>query len=97
METSKSQSGEEYVVELDCIDLLELFVSWLNELLFIYEVKGKIFLPENVEIDLQGVKLLARGALQDAPRPVRAVKAVTYGGAEIKSEPIWKFRVYLDL
>jgi len=58
-------------------------VSWLNELLFIYEVKGKIFLPENVEIDLQGVKLLARGTLQDAPRPVRAVKAVTYGGAEI--------------
>ena len=35
LETSKSQSGEEYVVELDCIDLLELFVSWLNELLFI--------------------------------------------------------------
>jgi len=25
LETSKSQSGEEYVVELDCIDLLELF------------------------------------------------------------------------
>ncbi|MGB4300845.1 MAG: archease [Acetomicrobium sp.] len=97
LKTSKAQSGEEYVVELDCIDLLELFVSWLNELLFIYEVKGKIFLPENVEIDLQGVKLIARGTLQDAPRPIRGVKAVTYGGAEIKSEPIWKFRVYLDL
>jgi len=87
----------EHSVELECMDLLELFVSWLNELLYIYDTKEKVFSPEIVEVDLKRARLLAKGNLHVAPSPARAVKAVTYGGAKISEGPPWRLRVYLDL
>lgn len=87
----------EHSVELECMDLLELFVSWLNELLYIYDTKEKVFSPEIVEVDLKRARLLAKGNLHVAPSPARAVKAATYGGAEISEGPPWRLRVYLDL
>jgi len=87
----------EHSVELECMDLLELFVSWLNELLYIYDTKEKVFSPEIVEVDLKRARLLTKGNLHVAPSPARAVKAVTYGGAEISEGPPWRLRVYFDL
>lgn len=91
------RSVEEYTVELECMDLLELFVSWLNELLYIYDTKEKVFSPEIIEVDPKRARLLAKGNLHIAPSLARAVKAVTYGGAEVSEGPPWRLRVYLDL
>jgi len=88
--------GED-VVRIESLDLLELFVSWLNELLYTYDVKERIFYPKDVSVDLQKMRLSVNGSLCIAPKPVRAIKAVTYGCAKITTEPTWKFRVYLDL
>jgi SHS2 domain-containing protein len=96
-EVSLVRSVEEHTVELECMDLLELFVSWLNELLYIYDTKEKVFSPETIEVDPKRARLLAKGNLHIAPSPARAVKAVTYGGAEISEGPPWRLRVYLDL
>lgn len=96
-EVSLVRSVEEYTVELECMDLLELFVSWLNELLYIYDTKEKVFSPETIEVDPKRARLLAKGNLHIATSPARAVKAVTYGGAEVSEGPPWRLRVYLDL
>lgn len=96
-EVSLLRSVEEYTVELECMDLLELFVSWLNELLYIYDTKEKVFSPEIIEVDPKRARLLAKGNLHIAPSLARAVKAVTYGGAEVSEGPPWRLRVYLDL
>jgi len=96
-EFSDLKPDQEDTIKIESLDLLELFVSWLNELLYIYDVRERIFYPRDVRIDLQGMRLSVNGNLCIPPKPVRAIKAVTYGSAEITTKPTWRFRVYLDL
>lgn len=59
---SPSASGAVRCIEVDALDAVELFVSWLNELLFLLEVRGE-------RLCLRSVRLTARGAGGATPVP----------------------------
>lgn len=82
-------------------DTEELLVNWLNEILYLFEIKK--FFPLDFEIEeVRGNHLLARvrGEPFDPRRhPVeREVKAVTYHQLRVeKTDGLWQARVYVDL
>lgn len=95
--------GEQQIIHLRVTgqDLGELLVNWLNEILYIFEVRG--FYPASFLVETlndQSVCGLARGELFDAERhPVeRVVKAVTYHQLQLEQlQGEWRARVYVDL
>ena len=70
---SRVAAGALRRIEVDALDAVELFVSWLNELLFLLEVRGE-------RLCLRSVRLTARGA--DAPST-----SGTAGGAAPVPDP----------
>jgi SHS2 domain-containing protein len=82
-------------------DVGELLVNWLNEILYIFEVRG--FYPVSFLVETitdHSVCGLARGEPFDLERhPVeRVVKAVTYHQLLVEQvEGQWRARVYVDL
>jgi protein archease len=95
-------SGEEKLgVELSASGLEELLVTWLNELLFRFEIEG--FLPDEIVFErLEENRLQAHltGECYDQMRwPLeRQVKAATYHLLEIdRSAGGWQATIYLDL
>jgi len=92
---------EERSVVVEGGDEAELLVNWLNEILYLFEMRR--FFP--VDFEVEGVawnRLHARvrGETFDPERhPVeREVKAVTYHQLEVKKiDGFWQARVYVDL
>lgn len=79
----------------------ELLVNWLNDILYLFEVRG--IYPVSFEVQAvndTSARGLVRGEPFDAGRhPVeRVVKAVTYHQLEVKRTAAeWRARVYVDL
>lgn len=92
---------EEKIVSVEGGDAEELLVNWLNEILYLFEIKR--FFPFDFEIEeVRGNRVLARvrGEAFDPQRhPVeREVKAVTYHQLLVeKTNGLWHARVYVDL
>jgi SHS2 domain-containing protein len=92
---------EEKIVTVEGGDSEELLVNWLNEILYLFEIKR--FFPLDFEIEeVRENRLLARvrGEPFDPQRhPVeREVKAVTYHQLRLeKIDGLWQARVYVDL
>lgn len=99
--TPQAAAREERSVTLMAADTEELLVSWLNEILYLFEIQR--FFPVDFEIEeVRGNRLLARvrGEPFDPQRhPVeREVKAVTYHQLRLeKSDGFWHARIYVDL
>lgn len=79
----------------------ELLVNWLNEILYLFEVRGIYPVSFTIErIDAHSVCGLIHGELFHPERhPVeRVVKAATYHQLLVeKRQGVWRARVYLDL
>lgn len=88
-------------LELSAASWEELLVSWLNELLFLFETRG--FLPGRFEIlALEPFRLRARlhGERYDSERyPLEhQVKAATYHQLQIEQRRnLWQTTIYFDL
>jgi SHS2 domain-containing protein len=99
--TPEALCREEKSVTVEGGDSEELLVNWLNEILYLFEIKR--FFPLDFEIEeVRENRLLARvrGEPFDPQRhPVeREVKAVTYHQLRIeKIDGLWHARVYVDL
>jgi SHS2 domain-containing protein len=99
--TPEALCREEMIVTVEGGDAEELLVNWLNEILYLFEIKR--FFPLDFEIEeVRGNHLLARvrGEPFDPQRhPVeREVKAVTYHQLRVeKTDGLWHARVYVDL
>jgi SHS2 domain-containing protein len=95
------RSRETRTIEVEAPDREALLVSWLNHLLYLYDVDG--FLGRDFEIlELQDKHLQARarGEAYDPERHVgkNAVKAATYHHLEItRWDHGWQATVILDL
>lgn len=88
-------------VRLDAPDAEALLVDWLSELLYLFEAKGFVPLPERVEVTQEPWTLAATVAGPPSEAFVQhgaAVKAVTYHGIRVVREhdraEAW---VYLDI
>ena len=88
-------------LELSAASWEELLVSWLNEVLFLFDTRG--FLPARFEIlALEPFRLRARlhGERYDSERyPLEhQVKAATYHQLQIEQRRnLWQTTIYLDL
>jgi SHS2 domain-containing protein len=92
---------ETRLIEVDAPDREALLVSWLNYLLYLYDVDGflgRIF--DIVELSDERLQAVARGEIFDPDRHVAktAVKAATYHHLEItRRDHGWQATVILDL
>lgn len=92
---------QELVVEITGFDTAELFVNWLNELLF--QLETRHFYPADFRIErLTSTELRAvlRGEALDPDRHsfAREAKAVTHHQLLLeKTTTGWRARVYIDL
>ena len=92
---------ETRLIEVEAPDREALLVSWLNYLLYLYDVDGflgRIF--DIVELSDERLQAVARGEIYDPDRHVSktAVKAATYHHLEITSRNQgWQATVILDL
>jgi SHS2 domain-containing protein len=97
-------SPVEREIELEAESLDELMVSWLEELLFLFEVESLLFFGAEmcVEEEAGGWRLraVARGETYDPDRHRLKVliKGVTYHGLSVEERPEgWWARVIFDI
>lgn len=87
-------------ISVEADDIEELLVSWLNELLFLFEVEGLLFRRFEVEIEDGRLRAVAFGQEIDPARHNihTAIKAVTYHLLEVALEDGgWRTRVIFDI
>ncbi len=91
-------------IEVEALDAVELFVSWLNELLFLLEVRGERLCLRSVRLTARGAdaacaafSLVVEGNAVAAPVPSLGIKAVTYGGALVLPGPPTLLRLFFDV
>jgi SHS2 domain-containing protein len=88
-------------VTVSAADREALLVAWLNELLYLLDVRR--FLPRRIDITLlseTALKAELRGDTIDPARHVvrRMIKAATYHGLSLtRTNGVWEGRVILDL
>lgn len=86
----KATSKKELLVELEGTDLENLFVRWLNELIYLFDAKG--FLLKEVKMErLSEIELLARltGCDLSTKEDIEngfLIKAATYHGLVMKKK-----------
>ena len=97
----KVASKGEYKIKLNCSDLEQLLVDWLDELLFIYSTEKIVFSgfeinidPENFSLD---AKITGERVADSELLATREIKAVTYHMLEIKKNEQWNTRVIFDI
>ncbi len=92
---------EEREVEVKAGDAAELMVKWLNEILFLLEMKG--FFPVAFRIEKVTAEMLRARVIGEPFDPERhsverEIKAVTYHQLRVeKSDGVWHARIFVDL
>ncbi|PLX83506.1 MAG: protein archease [Desulfuromonas sp.] len=91
----------EETVTIGGADREELLVNWLNEILFLFEIRSLVPLDFQVsEVGKDFLKGVVRGTPFDPKEHLvqREVKAATYHQVKVeKRDDLWRARVYLDL
>ena len=88
-------------VTVSAADPEALLVAWLNELLYLLDVRG--FLPRRIRVTALSATTLKAELSGDTVDPARhvvrrMVKAATYHGLSlIRTNGVWEARVILDL
>lgn len=84
-------------VHLDAADTETLFVDWLNELLFLTEIEGIVFLDWQIEL-LSETSLLARVGGVIAPLTKAHIKAATFHNLVLsRTEKEWSTVITFDV
>ena len=92
----------EFDIELTSSDLEQLFVDWLNEILFIFSTEQIAICEYNIDIDSDNFQLKARikgkTLTEDELTETTEIKAVTFHMLEIKKiNSIWNSKVIFDI
>jgi SHS2 domain-containing protein len=97
----KVEEKERFDIEVDAEDLESLLVTWLNELLYVFDVKRLIFKKFNVTL-IGNNQLISHcfGEKFDPKKHeiVREIKAVTYNLLKIENKDNqWMIQVVFDI
>jgi SHS2 domain-containing protein len=97
----KVEEKERFDIEVDAEDLESLLVTWLNELLYVFDVKRLIFKKFNVTL-IGNNQLISHcfGEKFDPKKHeiIREIKAVTYNLLKIKNKDNqWMIQVVFDI
>jgi SHS2 domain-containing protein len=77
-----------------------LLFDWLNELLYVYEVRHLLLREFDVQVGPQGLSATAGGEPIDAERHVldHEVKAITYHGLKVEQQAnLWRAEIIVDI
>ena len=88
---------KDHTVVLEGMDLADLAVQWLNELIYIWDTERSIFTPSMIKVDTDDLRLTVKGSLLKNDHSAGKVKAATYGGLVLKTQPFFFLRVFLDI
>ena len=81
--------------------LEELMVAWLNEFLFLFDTKGRLFKKFDINLlKTRELRAMARGeTFIEGRHPIKTlIKAVTYHQLQvIKEEGFWRAQIIFDL
>jgi len=95
----RSTSAHTIVLTSDNLD--ELMVTWLGELLYLFDAQGMLFKKFDLEeVHTHGLKAVVRGESFQPERHVikREIKAVTYHQVKVeKKGEKWEGRIIFDL
>ena len=98
---NRIRSTFEHTIVLKSENLDELMVTWLGELLYLFDAKGMLLKKFDLdEINKHGLKAVVRGESFQPERHVikREIKAVTYHQAKVeKKGGTWEGRIIFDL
>ena len=98
---NRIRSTQERTIVLRSENLEELMVTWLGELLYLFDAKALLFRKFYVEeVNRFGLKATAWGELFQPERHVlkREIKAVTYHQVRVeKKSGKWQVRIIFDL
>jgi SHS2 domain-containing protein len=84
-------------VRLEARDRESLLVEWLNELLFLTEMEGLLFVDSRIE-SLSGTQLMARAGCVVAPVTKAHIKATTFHNLElVQDEGGWSTVITFDV
>jgi SHS2 domain-containing protein len=97
----KVEEKERFDIEVDAEDLESLLVTWLNELLYVFDVKKLIFKEFNVTL-IGNNQLISHcfGEKFDPKKHeiIREIKAVTYNLLKIENKDNqWMIQVVFDI
>jgi SHS2 domain-containing protein len=97
----KVEEKERFDIEVDAEDLESLLVTWLNELLYVFDVKKLIFKKFNVTL-IGNNQLISHcfGEKFDPKKHeiIREIKAVTYNLLKIENKDNqWMIQVVFDI
>jgi len=97
----KIEEKERFDIEVDAEDLESLLVTWLNELLYVFDVKKLIFKKFNVTL-IGNNQLISHcfGEKFDPKKHeiIREIKAVTYNLLKIENKDNqWMIQVVFDI
>lgn len=88
-------------IEVSDMDLPGLMVSWLEELLYLFEVEEMLFCGFQIQtMDNQLLRAIARGEVYDPDKHelLSEIKAVTYHELEVSQKnDHWEARIIFDL
>lgn len=99
---TKVRPLEEYKLSVSGEDLEDLFIRWLNELIYFWEVERALASKFKVSINDTSLEALIYGEKFDHTRHTieHGVKAVTYYDFKIeydKANNLWKAKVIIDV
>ena len=86
-----------WTAELDGIDMEELFIRWLNELIYLWATQPSLLIPTCVPLAPVLPKRTGHGRLGPGTGGTCPFKAATYGGARLETGPPAVLTVYFDV
>jgi len=92
-----SGKGEPHEITLKGHDLQDLAVLWLNELIYLIEVRRRTYQVTSMFLDQRDFSLHAGGVLYPAPKVLTPLKAATFGGIFLDTSESPRLRLYFDV
>ncbi|MBN1332162.1 MAG: archease [Synergistales bacterium] len=90
-------TGEAHDITLEGHDLQDLAVLWLNELIYLIEVRNRIYRVASMYLDQLDLRLTTRGFLYPSPKVLTPLKAATFGGIFLVPSGSPRLRLYFDV
>jgi len=91
-----SGKGEAWEITLEGHDLEDLAVLWLNELIYLIEVRRRVYRVSSMFLDQRGFRLTSEGFLHPSPKVLTPLKAATFGGIFLDPSDPPRLKLYFD-